>query len=149
MRPDYSYRSDPDVPPFADDRPIIIFDGYCVLCSRFAQFILRTDWRRRFRMLPAQSPLGAALYKHLGLNHEDYETNILLQDGRARFKSDGSIRIFEQLGFPWRLASICRLLPELVRDALYDVVAKNRLGWFGARSTCFRPDPADSDRFLA
>ena len=33
MRPPYSYRHDPAVPPFADDKPIIIFDGYCSLCS--------------------------------------------------------------------------------------------------------------------
>lgn len=41
MREPYSYRGDPAVPPFPDDRPIIIFDGKCVLCSRFAQFIMR------------------------------------------------------------------------------------------------------------
>ncbi|WP_294767065.1 hypothetical protein [uncultured Rhodoferax sp.] len=29
----YSYRSDARVPPFADDKPIIVFDGHCVLCS--------------------------------------------------------------------------------------------------------------------
>jgi predicted DCC family thiol-disulfide oxidoreductase YuxK len=27
----YSYRSDPRVPPFPDDRPIFIFDAQCVL----------------------------------------------------------------------------------------------------------------------
>ena len=33
----YSYRHDPAVPKFSDDRPIIIFDGYCALCSGWAQ----------------------------------------------------------------------------------------------------------------
>jgi hypothetical protein len=35
----FSYRSDPAVPSFPDDRPIIIFYGHCVLCSRFARFL--------------------------------------------------------------------------------------------------------------
>jgi predicted DCC family thiol-disulfide oxidoreductase YuxK len=44
----YSYRSDPAVPNFPDDRPIIIFDGYCALCSGWAQFVLRHDRHGRF-----------------------------------------------------------------------------------------------------
>jgi len=144
----YSYRSDPAVPSFADDRPILIFDGHCVLCSSFVQFILRTDRERRFRLLAAQTPIGAALYRHLGLNPTDYETNILLEDGRAWLKSEGSLRVFEELGFPWSLISVGRLLPRSVRDWLYEIVARNRLRWFGRRQTCYRPDATQADRFI-
>jgi len=145
----HSWRDDPSVPAFADDRPILIFDGHCVLCSSFAQFILRHDRERRFRLLAAQTPLGAALYRHLGLHPTDYETNILLEDGRAWFKSEGSIRVFERLGCPWSLMALGRLLPRPLRDRLYGVIARNRLRWFGTRETCYRPGPADADRFLA
>jgi predicted DCC family thiol-disulfide oxidoreductase YuxK len=145
----YSWREDPSVPAFADDRPILIFDGHCVLCSSFARFILRHDRARRFRLLAAQTPLGAALYRHLGLHPTDYETNILLEDGRAWLKSEGSIRVFESLGFPWSLMALGRLLPRALRDRLYEVIARNRLRWFGRRATCYRPEPADADRFLA
>ena len=31
----YSYRADAAVPAFPDDKPIIVFDGKCVLCSRY------------------------------------------------------------------------------------------------------------------
>jgi predicted DCC family thiol-disulfide oxidoreductase YuxK len=144
----YSYRRDPAVPAFPDDRPIVIFDGNCVLCSAFAQFILRVDRRRRFRLMAAQTPLGAALYEHYGLFADDYRTNILLEDGRVWLKSDGSIRIFEGLGFPWSMAALGKALPRGLRDRLYDTVARNRLRWFGRRETCFLPDPQDADRFL-
>jgi predicted DCC family thiol-disulfide oxidoreductase YuxK len=145
----FSYRRDPAVPPFPDDRPIIIFDGKCVLCSGFAQFVLRHDHRRRFRLLAAQTPLGEALYVHLGLDPKNYETNILLENGRAWFKSEGSIRMFERLGFPWSLAAAGRLMPRGLRDRLYDVVARNRLRWFGVRETCLISAPGHDDRFLA
>ena len=144
----YSYRADPAVPEFPDDRPIIIFDGYCVLCSGFAQFVLKHDKRGRFRLLPAQSPLGHALYVHFGLNPTQYETNILLADGRAWFKSEGSIRMAQGLGAPWSLVAIFRILPLAWRDRLYAVVANNRLRWFGTRQTCFMPDAKYVDRFL-
>jgi predicted DCC family thiol-disulfide oxidoreductase YuxK len=148
VREAFSYRSDPAVPRFPDDRPIIIFDGRCVLCSAFAQFILRSDRNRHFRLLAAQTPIGTALYKHFGLDPAVYDTNILLEDGRAWLKSEGSIRIFERLGLPWSLIAVGRLLPRPVRDRLYNVVAQNRLRWFGTRETCYTPDPAQADRFL-
>jgi len=144
----YSYRSDPAVPSFPDDQPILIFDGNCVLCSSFVQFILRTDRERRFRLLAAQTPIGASLYRHFGLNPTDYETNILLEDGRVWLKSEGSLRIFEELGFPWSLLAVGRLLPRFVRDRLYEIVARNRLRWFGVRQTCYLTDPAHADRFI-
>jgi len=37
----YSYREDASVPAFKDDKPIIIFDGHCILCSGFANFVIR------------------------------------------------------------------------------------------------------------
>jgi predicted DCC family thiol-disulfide oxidoreductase YuxK len=148
MHEAYSYRNDPAVPGFPDDHPILIFDAKCVLCSGFAQFILRTDRKHHFRLLSAQSSLGAALYRHYGLLKADYESNILLQDGRVWLKSDGSIRIFEQLGLPWSGAAVVRLLPNFARDWIYDRIARNRLKWFGARDTCYLPDAGDADRFL-
>jgi predicted DCC family thiol-disulfide oxidoreductase YuxK len=144
----FSYRADAAVPPFRDDHPIIIFDGKCVLCSRWARFVLEHDRKHRFRLLAAQTQLGAALYEHYGLDPVSYETNILLEDGRAWLKSEGTIRMFEGLGFPWRLLSVARVVPRALRDRLYDVVARNRLRWFGSRESCFLPDPKDADRFL-
>jgi predicted DCC family thiol-disulfide oxidoreductase YuxK len=145
----YGYRRDPAVPDFADDRPIIVFDGYCVMCSGFARFVLRHDRRGQFRLVPAQSGLGRALYVHYGLDPVDYETNILIEDGVALFKAEGSIRITERLSFPWRLAGALRVLPRAWREALYDVVARNRLRIFGKREHCYVSDPRYADRFLA
>ena len=148
-RAPFEYRTDPDIPHFPDDHPIIVFDGKCVLCSRFAQFVLRRDRDAKFRLLAAQSPLGQALYRHFDLDPVTYETYILLKDGVAYFRSEAAIRILEALGMPWRLASLGRVCPLLLRDRLYDFVARNRLRWFGARPACYIPDAADADRFLS
>jgi predicted DCC family thiol-disulfide oxidoreductase YuxK len=144
----YSYRSDPSVPSFPDDRPVIVFDGMCVMCSRFAQIVMSRDSTGRFRLLAAQSALGAALYRHYGLDPVNYETNVLIEDGRAYFKSEASLRILERLGLPWSLARLGRMLPLGVRDWLYGVVAHNRLKWFGVREQCFVAAPEQRDRFL-
>jgi predicted DCC family thiol-disulfide oxidoreductase YuxK len=149
MRVPYSYRDDPTVPHFADDRPVIIFDGECVLCSGSAQFVMRHDRRKLYRLLAAQTPLGRALYAHYGLDAQTYETMILIVDGVALLQSEAVIRIAQGLGFPWSLAAVARIMPRSWRDALYGVLARNRLRILGRRETCFMPSPADADRFLA
>lgn len=147
-RESYSYRSDPSVTDFPDDRPIIIFDGYCALCSGWARFVVRHDPQGTYRLLAAQSPLGAALYRHYGLDPDDYETNILLADGIAWFKAEGSIRMFEGLGRPWSGMRIFRLLPRAARDRAYTFIAANRFRIFGRREACFVAGPDMKERFL-
>lgn len=101
-----------------------------------------------YRLLAAQSRLGKAIYIHYGLDPINYETNILIADGVAWLKSEGSIRMAEGLGFPWCMAAFFRLLPLYFRDALYSCVARNRLAWFGRRKSCYAPGADVKNRFL-
>jgi predicted DCC family thiol-disulfide oxidoreductase YuxK len=149
QRAPYEYQTDPAVPRFSDDRPVVVFDGKCILCSSFAQFLLKKDRDGRFRLLAAQSELGSALYRHFDLDPVDYETYVLLQDGKAYFRSEATLRILAGLGMPWRLlATLRRLVPLALSDAVYGVIARNRLRWFGVRAQCYLPDPSRADRFL-
>jgi predicted DCC family thiol-disulfide oxidoreductase YuxK len=145
----YSYRSDPEVPDFPDANPIIIFDGVCVMCSAWARFILRQDRSGRYRLLPAQSELGTALYRHYGLDPVNYETNVLIENGMAYFKSTGTIRMFVSLGLPWSLMAVFRVIPEGIRDQAYEFIARNRYRWFGRRESCFIPTESEKARFLS
>jgi len=149
MTAPFAYRSDPSVPAFADDKPIIVFDGQCVFCSSWARFVLAIDRKGRYRLLAAQTPLGEALYRHLGLDPKNYETNILIENGVAYFKADRSIRLAMGLGFPWSLAVVFRAIPRGLRDRLYDLVARNRYRIFGRTDVCYAPRPEYRDRFLA
>jgi predicted DCC family thiol-disulfide oxidoreductase YuxK len=148
QRAPYSYRDDPAVPKFPDDHPIIVFDGYCALCSGWVSFVMRRDRHAIYRLLPAQSPIGQALYVHYGLDPQDYETYILLRDGIAWFKSEATIAMMQGLGFPWSLAGAFRIVPRSWRDWLYAALARNRFRVFGRRAACYTSDPRHQDRFL-
>jgi predicted DCC family thiol-disulfide oxidoreductase YuxK len=147
--PAYSYRGDPSVPDFADDHSIIVFDGECIFCSGWVNFVLRHDRQGRYRFITAQSPLGEALYRHYGLDSRNYETNILIEGGIAYLKSEGSLRMAAGLGFPWKLAGILRIIPKIIRDPFYELVARNRYRIAGRRNACFVPTPEHRARFLA
>jgi predicted DCC family thiol-disulfide oxidoreductase YuxK len=145
----YSYRRDKGVAAFADDHPVMIYDGCCGLCSSAVQFVLRHDRRRVFRFIAAQSELGTSIYRHYGLDPHNYETFIVLADGLPRFASDAVIEIGRRLGLPWSMGVAAGALPRPVRDGFYFWIARHRMRFFGRRDTCHLPAPNERDRFLA
>ncbi|MEO5774073.1 MAG: thiol-disulfide oxidoreductase DCC family protein [Sphingomicrobium sp.] len=131
-----------------NEAPVIVFDAICPLCSANAQFVLRHDRKRRFRLASMQGEAGATLYRRFGINPENPETMIVVDGGRALRDSDAVIAIWSGLGWPWRLGAAARLVPRFVRDPLYRLIARNRYRWFGRRESCYVPRPEDRFRFL-
>ena len=144
----YSYRRDPAVPAFPDDKPVIVFDGVCVLCTGFARFVARRDRRLQFRFTAAQSRLGTALFRHYGLDPVNYETNLLIADGRAFGKMDAFAGIMRRLGGIWRVGGLADRVPVPFGEACYDRIARNRYRLFGRRETCVVPDQTWRARLL-
>ena len=144
----YSYRSDPAVPAFADDKAVIVFDGVCALCSGFVRFVAARDHQRQFRFIPAQSPLGTALFRHYGLDPVNYETNLLIADGRVSAKMAAFAGIVSRLGGVWQFGAVAGRLPGWLGDRIYDVIARNRYRLFGRYEQCLRPDASWRDRVI-
>jgi predicted DCC family thiol-disulfide oxidoreductase YuxK len=129
-------------------RKVIVFDGVCVLCSGFFQFVVKRDRGEAFHFVLAQSPLGEALYAHFGLKSADYTTNLVLIDGRLYTDLDTLPAVLNVIGGPWRLVNAIRLLPQSLRRFLYDRIARNRYALFGRRDICLVPAPELKARFL-
>ncbi|MGP1352712.1 MAG: thiol-disulfide oxidoreductase DCC family protein [Parasphingopyxis sp.] len=144
----HSWRGDPAVPDFDDSHPLIVFDGDCVLCSRSMRLILRLDSERRFRLTPAQGEIGQALYRHLGLPTDSFETYLLIADGRIYQRSTAIAEIARRLGWPWKAGAALRIVPRPIRDALYNLVARHRYRLFGRKAACGIADPALKERML-
>jgi predicted DCC family thiol-disulfide oxidoreductase YuxK len=148
MYPPFSYRHDPAVPAFPDDRALVVFDGDCAMCSGAARMILRRDRKGRFRVAAARSPLGRALYAHYGIDADDPSSMLLLEDGRVWLTSDAVIRIAQGLGGAGALAGLLRIVPRGLRDAAYGWVARNRRRFAGDGAVCALPSSLDPDRIL-
>jgi predicted DCC family thiol-disulfide oxidoreductase YuxK len=122
-----------------DAADIVLFDGFCNLCARWYRFVTARDEKRRFRFVAVQSAEGRPLAERFGVDPENPGTFILIADGKAYFRSDAAIRILAELP-RWRWAIVFRFLPKFLRDALYNVIARNRYRWFGRRDTCLVPE---------
>lgn len=128
--------------------PIILFDAECVLCCANAQFVLKNDKAGHFRLASMQSDVGAAIYRQHGLDPKDPSSMLVVEGDRVRQNSDAVLRIYEGLGFPWRLFGTLRLVPPFLRDPVYRWVARNRYRLFGKREICWVPPPEYRDRLL-
>ena len=75
---------------------------------------------------------------------------LLDKEGRVSVRSNAALRVAsEHLRFPWRLAGIFRVVPTVLRDAVYGVVSRNRIRWFGKADACSLPAPAEAARFVS
>lgn len=131
-----------------DQPATILFDAECVLCSANAQFVLKHDRKRRFRLASMQGETGAALFRKFGLDPADPESIIVVRGDQALRDSDAVLAIYAGLGWPWRAVEILKALPRALRDPAYRWIARNRYRIFGRRETCWVPPPDYADRVL-
>lgn len=136
------------LPTPAVEGPLILFDGVCVMCSRFVGFVIRRDPDARFRFVAAQTPLGQSILSRLGLSTTDFESNVLIEDGRAWFKSGAFFAIVRHLPWPWSWLSVLRVLPLALTDLIYNAIADNRYRLFGKRDSCLVPTADIRRRFV-
>lgn len=130
------------------DHPIIVFDAECVLCSANAQFVLRHDRRGYFRLASMQGAVGEALYRQFGIDPADPETLIVVSGNQALRDSGAIFAIWSGLGWPWRALTALRVVPPVLRDPIYRIIARNRYRLFGKRQSCWMPNPEQADRVL-
>ncbi|MBX9773582.1 MAG: DCC1-like thiol-disulfide oxidoreductase family protein [Xanthobacteraceae bacterium] len=126
---------------------LVVFDGVCVLCSGWVQFLLERDNADFFRFTPIQSRYGRALAQRLGIDPESPETNAVILGGRAYFKADSAIRALTHVP-RWRWVRVFSIVPRRLRDWLYDRVARNRYRLFGRTESCMVPTPELMRRFV-
>src|SRR2546430_238885 len=134
--------------------PIILYDGVCGLCNHLVQFVLRRDPNGIFRFASLQSSFAARIVSRHGANALNLDTvyvvvNYDLPGEHLLARSDAIISILKQLGGIWKVLGILfQLLPRVVRDAAYRLVARNRYRIFGRFEICMIPAPENRARFL-
>jgi predicted DCC family thiol-disulfide oxidoreductase YuxK len=130
------------------DTPVILFDGVCNLCNSSVQYVIKHDARKIFRFAALQSDAGQAILKQHNLSSTDFNSFILLQNNTVYTKSTAALLVAKQLDGIVKVLYGFIIVPAFIRNAVYNIIAKNRYRWFGKQTSCMMPTIDLQSRFL-
>jgi predicted DCC family thiol-disulfide oxidoreductase YuxK len=125
---------------------IVFIDGYCVLCNRLANYILKNNRDKSISVASLQGKTAEKSLPKEKLNSVDsvlYWRNEMLYD-----KSSAALYVISDIG-GWRsVLKILFVFPKFFRDWVYDKIAARRYEWFGKNNSCELPDESTKTRVL-
>lgn len=126
---------------------LVLYDGLCNFCDASVKFIWKRNAMGSIHFVSLQSETGQALLK----KHQiptDIDSFIFIDDGTAYLESDAAFQVARHLDKPWSFLRIGRFFPRPVRNAGYQMIARNRYKWFGQKEACEIPPPEVRARFI-
>lgn len=127
---------------------IILFDGVCNLCNSSVVFVIKRDKKNVFKFAPLQSEIGEQLVASHGIDTSKTDSIILVEENRHYIKSTAGLRIARHLSGGWPLLYAFMIVPNFIRNWVYDFIARNRYKWYGRRESCMIPTPELKSKFL-
>lgn len=126
---------------------VVLFDGYCNLCNGAVRFLIKRDTAGKFVYSALSWPYGEKL-KAAFPELREVDSIVLYDGNRAHVKSTAALKIAGMMPGLWPAMKVFLLLPAFIRDAAYDLIARNRYSLFGKKETCMMPTPEIKARFL-
>ncbi|MFD2611040.1 thiol-disulfide oxidoreductase DCC family protein [Paenibacillus gansuensis] len=130
------------------EHDLLLIDGECMLCAHVTRFVIARDREDRFRFAALQSQTGQRLLKEHGEEPGRMDSFVLVRGDRMYMRSAAALRVLQGLGGAWRLAVFFLVVPRFVRDAVYNMVARNRYRWFGTQDVCLWRTPEIQRKFI-
>ncbi len=131
------------------NKKVILFDGVCNLCNDSVLKVIKYDVKNQFVFTSLQSDIGKEITEYLGVDTSKIDSIILYEPSVAYYiKSTAALKIMNDFGGIWKLTQVFGILPEGLRNVVYDYIAKNRYKWFGKKEACMLPSKEIQEKFL-
>ncbi len=125
---------------------IIFYDGECGFCNKSVQLVLNNEKTHEIKFAALQSDFAINFFKDQNLLKADMSTFYFWNEEKMFQKSRGALKVLSFLKFPWSLLKIGYLIPNYLRDKMYDFIAKRRTKL--STGFCVLPSPEQKSRFL-
>lgn len=126
-----------------EDEKVIIFDGICGLCNKSVDILITLDTHKRFKYTSIQGEF----VKTLDIE-QDIDSIIFYEKRILYYKSTAILKILRSLGGVWIIINIFYIIPRVIRDFIYDVIAKYRYNIFGKMDSCRMPKKGEEALFI-
>ena len=129
-------------------KKILLFDGVCNLCNSSVTYVIKRDKKDLFRFAALQETAGQQLIEKYQIDTLKTDSIILIENGKAYTKSTAALRVARHLGGVYPLLYGFMIVPNFIRNWVYDFVARNRYKWYGKKDSCMIPTPELKSKFL-
>lgn len=102
---------------------LILYDGDCIICNRFIDFVIKNDKRNDYYIIDNSKETISFLHKY-NIQVKDVDSIIAIDDNKVLYYSDAVIEIVSNVKY--KKFSYFKLIPQFLRNGLYILFAKNR-----------------------
>ena len=126
-------------------KDIVVFDGVCVLCNRFFNWLITNDKDEKFMYTNFQSNYSRK--NNIKLN-EINSVAVIKTNGDKIYKIQAVRYILKKIKRYFFLQILLKLLPLFLTNIFYDLIANFRYRIFGKYETCMIPNENIRKNFI-
>ena len=126
-------------------KDIVVFDGVCVLCNRFFNWLIKNDKDEKFMYTNFQSDFS----KKNNLKLKDINSVAVIKtNGEKIYKVQAVYYILKKIDRYFIVQILLKLLPLFLTNICYDIIANFRYRIFGKYETCIIPNENVRKNFI-
>ena len=126
-------------------KDIVVFDGVCVLCNRFFNWLIKNDKDEKFMYTNFQSDFS----KKNNLKLKDINSVAVIKtNGEKVYKVQAVYYILKRIDRYFIVRILLKLLPLFLTNICYDLIANSRYRIFGKYKTCIIPNENIRKNFI-
>ena len=126
-------------------KDIVVFDGVCVLCNRFFNWLIKNDKDEKFMYTNFQSDFS----KKNNLKLKDINSVAVIKtNGEKIYKVQAVYYILKKIDRYFIVQILLKLLPLFLTNICYDLIANFRYRIFGKYETCIIPNENIRKNFI-
>ena len=126
-------------------KDIVVFDGVCVLCNRFFNWLIKNDKDKKFMYTNFQSDFS----KKNNLKLKDINSVAVIKtNGEKIYKVQAVYYILKKIDRYFIVQILLKLLPLFLTNICYDLIANFRYRIFGKYETCIIPNENVRKNFI-
>lgn len=119
-----------------------------MLCNRSIRWILEHDRQKIIKVAALNSEFAQNYIRDADPGKQDVDSVILGYQDQIYDRSDAVLKALSLLPSPWCHLYHLRWFPKVLRDGIYDFIARHRYRIFGKYDTCPMPSKDLKDRYI-
>ena len=126
-------------------KEIIVFDGVCIICSKFFRWVLKNDRINIFMFTNIQSNF---YLKNKKINKSIDSILVITKNEEILYESEALNYILKKINKLMLIRFLIIITPNFISNFFYRIIAKNRYKIFGKKDSCYVPTEEELKKFI-